>query len=121
MANTLKPIGVSNSKKVFTDMKGNARVRGLKFNINYEQFLLLTSQNCFYCDSKLKQCHKAESVKKRFNGLYYYNGLDRVDNDKNYELDNVVPCCMTCNRAKNKMSITDFKKWVKQIYLKLCW
>ena len=29
-------------------------------------------------------------------------GLDRLDNDKHYELDNVVSCCNVCNTIKNK-------------------
>jgi hypothetical protein len=27
-------------------------------------------------------------------------GLDRLDNSKGYDLDNVVPCCGDCNRLR---------------------
>jgi len=30
------------------------------------------------------------------------SGLDRMDNDKGYEVGNVISCCMRCNRMKGK-------------------
>lgn len=29
-------------------------------------------------------------------------GCDRIDNDKGHTMDNVVPCCVECNAARNK-------------------
>jgi hypothetical protein len=34
--------------------------------------------------------------------------LDRIDNNKTYLKDNVVPCCKRCNVAKNNMTQTEF-------------
>ena len=31
-------------------------------------------------------------------------GLDRVDNSRGYQADNVVPCCADCNYMKGQMS-----------------
>lgn len=45
-----------------------------------------------------------------------YNGIDRIDSSKGYTIDNVVTCCWDCNRAKNTMSVDDFKSWVSRIY-----
>jgi len=50
------------------------------------------------------------------NGDYIYNGLDRADNSKGYELDNVVPCCGRCNRAKNAYNRDDFLLWIEKVY-----
>jgi hypothetical protein len=44
------------------------------------------------------------------------NGLDRIDNNKGYTIDNVVPCCKNCNWAKNDLSINEFKKHIEKIY-----
>ena len=30
-------------------------------------------------------------------------GLDRVDSNKGYTDDNVVPCCGSCNQLKNEL------------------
>ena len=42
------------------------------------------------------------------NGSYVYSGLDRVDNSIGYILENVVPCCVTCNSMKMAMSYNEF-------------
>ncbi len=42
----------------------------------------------------------------------HLHGLDRVDNAKGYELDNVQPCCFSCNFMKND--------WNGHIVLKQC-
>jgi len=49
-------------------------------------------------------------------GSYKYNGVDRFNNNKGYELDNCVPCCWKCNNAKNNMNISEFKEWIYRIY-----
>ncbi len=39
---------------------------------------------------------------------FFYNGIDRVNNEMGYEPLNVVPCCQECNFAKCKMSKDEF-------------
>ncbi len=90
----------------------NARKRQLSFNIEKEDFRRLTSQSCTYCGIVPSKIHTSGT----FLGSYTYNGLDRVDNEKGYELDNVTPCCETCNRAKLVMTREEFLNWVKQVY-----
>jgi hypothetical protein len=45
-----------------------------------------------------------------------YNGIDRVDNTRGYELDNVVPCCMDCNFSKYTRTREEFLNWIKRVY-----
>jgi len=49
------------------------------------------------------------------NSEFWYNGLDRVDSSKHYTLDNVVPCCTVCNRAKSNLTVADFYDWIAQL------
>lgn len=37
-------------------------------------------------------------------------GCDRIDNDKPHTIDNVVPCCLSCNSKKGSMSYVEFMK-----------
>ena len=37
-------------------------------------------------------------------------GCDRIDNSKPHTEDNVIPCCMNCNRKKNTKSYDEFIK-----------
>lgn len=88
-------------------------------NITFEQFLLISQQNCFYCGMKpntkynyFNTISSNSSQKAKTEGLFIYNGLDRIDSSKSHTSDNVVACCYNCNRAKNNRSVTDFLSWV---------
>jgi 5-methylcytosine-specific restriction endonuclease McrA len=67
----------------------------------------LSQQPCFYCGKKPSQLRKK----------CIYSGIDRIDSKKGYEIGNVVPCCKSCNIAKNTMTIGQFRDWVTAVYL----
>lgn len=92
----------------------SAKERNLDFDLSKEEFLNLTKQNCYYCGKEPSQISTNKS--KINNGIYIYNGVDRVDSSVGYTLDNCVPCCKQCNIAKMTQSKTDFLSWVKRIY-----
>jgi len=77
------------------------------FELTDAEILHLTSLPCFYCDSP----HSNLTRTKRGDCIQH-NGLDRVDNNKGYTIDNVVPCCRYCNFAKMD---TDLKEWIFRI------
>jgi hypothetical protein len=86
----------------------NAKARGYEFNLSREQFKDITNKNCFYCGCPPSNLSKGS--KKYNKGDYIYSGIDRVDNDKGYTLDNVVPCCYPCNVRKRGLSKEDMIK-----------
>ena len=45
------------------------------------------------------------------------NGLDRVDSNLGYTLDNVLPCCSICNYAKQDLRQDVFMQWIARAYL----
>jgi len=75
-------------------------------------------QNCYWCGVPPSSTHKDHlRTGKIMSGLVIkYNGVDRVDNSKGYTVENSVPCCKYCNRAKNDMTVTQFMEWNKRIY-----
>lgn len=91
-------------------------------NLTFEDFYKLTKQNCFYCEAKPSNIYNnAKSDKKssqyaKDNGNFIYNGLDRIDNSKPHDLENVVPCCFKCNYSKRDSTLNDYCEWVKTIY-----
>lgn len=87
--------------------KHDAKKRDLDFILSKEEFKLLTSDNCFYCGIEPKQIMRA----KNNNGDYIYNGIDRKNNKEGYTLENCLPCCGNCNRAKRALSFEDFLEW----------
>lgn len=81
------------------------------FEISEEDFRILTSSRCHYCDCLPYAIEKGRDIGYE----YVYNGLDRVDNEKGYMLSNVVPCCKKCNQAKLAYSQDDFWEWALRV------
>ena len=96
---------------LYKDYQHNAELRGKSFSLDFEKFKIITSSPCMYCGSEPSMVKKGTK-----NGEdYIYNGIDRLRNDRGYELDNCAPCCLTCNRAKNDMSMLDFFRWIHRL------
>lgn len=75
-----------------------ARTRKIDFNLSFDYFLTFWNKPCHYCGSKI-------------NGI----GLDRINNKKGYIVNNVVPCCIVCNKMKSIKTIKEFIKHCKKI------
>ena len=96
--------GQSSFNFLFRNYKWGAEHRGLSFKLTKKQFKKLTKSNCYYCGleptSKILKADKGNSG----NGKYIYNGIDRLNNEKGYTIENCVPCCKYCNSAKKEMT-----------------
>lgn len=90
-------------------------------NIDFNEFYSLSQKNCNYCNTIpnneynyfLKK--KNASIFSKENGSFTYNGLDRVDNTQDHIIDNCVPCCWVCNRAKNSRTLDEFKQYINNL------
>ncbi|MHA1470848.1 MAG: hypothetical protein ACTSSP_09850 [Candidatus Asgardarchaeia archaeon] len=100
---------------IYSQYRNRANRKGIVFRLNKEEFKEITQKNCSYCGSDLSNYNPAPNN----NGGFHYNGIDRVVNLKGYELDNCVPCCSICNRAKDIMSKREFIEWIKKVYYNL--
>ena len=81
-----------------------AKERLLSFELSIEQFEYVTKQNCYICGKENTEIHK--------------NGIDRLDNDIGYILENCRPCCTECNFMKGIYSYDVFIEKLKLIYNK---
>ena len=77
----------------FCDYKGNAKRRGIEFHLTEEQFESFWQKPCEYCGAEI------ETI-----------GLDRLDSDGHYTIDNVVSCCWSCNKSKGRKTLEEWKK-----------
>jgi len=109
-ANHMLPSGLSGCHRAVATMKYNAKKRGIAWNLTDEYIEKLMIQDCHYCG------RKPMSISKGRNGSFTYNGIDRVDNNKGYTEDNVVPCCIICNESKRSKSVDIFLDMVQRIY-----
>ena len=88
-------------------------------DISKERFFNLSQQNCYYCgitpQNRYNKFGRKGSIEFRNNGNFVYNGLDRTNSDLPHTVDNVVPCCKYCNRAKLRLSVEDFYQHIDKV------
>ena len=106
------PKGLANARCILGVYRRKAGYRGLAWELTQEQFLDLTGKSCHYCGVEPRQTYDRIGS----NGAYTYNGIDRVDNSKGYVIENCVPCCGRCNRAKDVMGLDEFTGWIARVY-----
>jgi len=104
--------GQSSMNQIIASYKASALKRYLEYSLTDKEFRNLTQLNCYYCGQPPSNIRSKSSAY----GEYIYNGIDRIDNSRGYTIDNVVPCCSICNRAKDVMSKQEFYSWVERVY-----
>lgn len=92
-----------------------AKSRGFLWNLTLDQFKDIISKNCFYCNSKPMPMQSLARYNKTTEKLFV-NGVDRIDSNKGYELNNCVSCCSMCNKMKQDFSQSDFFNKITKIY-----
>jgi len=73
------------------EYRGSAKRTGKDFLLTKGDFKRFWKNPCFYCGGSVDTI-----------------GLDRVDNDIGYIIDNVVSCCTRCNKMKKNMEYEEF-------------
>lgn len=114
----IKNSGIANARFVYDGYKRGAKTRKLDFELSFDEFLTLCVGNCYYCGIPPSQIMNVKNIQgiPRLNGEFIYNGIDRVDNDEGYMIENCVPCCRTCNIAKMDMEYEDFLIWIERVH-----
>lgn len=93
-------------------LKAASRKNGIHFEIEEPILYKLIKSNCIYCNEIPKNNF---TIKHKSGNLFFtYQGLDRIDSSKTYTLDNVVPCCKRCNKAKGEDSLESFLTWLNR-------
>jgi hypothetical protein len=110
-----KLVGVKTTKygASFGAIRKTYRIKGKKYDLTDDQFHILITSNCHYCNASPSNIMK--DVKNKNNVPFVYNGVDRVNNELGYSISNSVSCCKRCNIAKNDMSYSDFIDLCKKI------
>lgn len=97
------------NNQIMVSYKKSATKRNISWNLNKETFLKLIQLNCHYCGSPPSNLYRHKKC------YFKYNGLDRIKNNIGYDKNNVVTCCINCNRAKNNLSYNNFMKYIAEI------
>jgi hypothetical protein len=86
----------------FLSYRNGAKRRKIEFELTKDEFNSFWQKNCYYCDSTINTI-----------------GIDRVDSNIGYYLNNCVPCCYKCNQIKMNMKPIEFLEQIKRIYINL--
>ena len=78
-------------------------------DLTFEQFKSLIVQNCFWCKRPPSNYVSNRTTKEKI----YYQGLDRDDNSRKHDFDNVQPCCHSCNTTKGGRSNAEYIEYLK--------
>lgn len=84
--------------------QNNAKHKDRNFDLTENEFCEITSKPCTYCGE----------YSDTYNGELF-NGVDRIDSDLGYSIDNCVPCCTTCNRMKLDLNVNNWISKMSQI------
>lgn len=106
------PYGEASFNQIVRTVKRGAKERNYQFRLTKKQVRGIVTKNCHYCGKSPSQVSRSRDA----NGVFVYNGIDRVNNTKGYVEGNVVPCCKICNIAKSTMSVEEFKNWILQVH-----
>ena len=76
-----------------------ASKKNIEFALSQAEFDALKLHPCYLCGKQSNSQH--------------LNGIDRIDNNKGYMMDNVKPCCFGCNHIKRNYVLDDiFNKFM---------
>lgn len=90
-------------KRRYWYYKKDAKRANRSFDISLSDFDAITLRQCAYCGGQ-----STNNV-----GIC---GIDRIDPNSGYEINNCVPCCDVCNFMKRTMTKEEFLNKIKQIY-----
>ena len=103
--------------RVFDNYKRDAKRRGLVFQLTKNNVKELSMAPCAYCGAPPKQVGRpSRNTTPSRQSMFVHNGIDRIDSGVGYVLNNVVPCCKQCNRAKSDLSYEEFAYWIARAY-----
>jgi hypothetical protein len=86
----------------YKSYKYRANKKQLEFLINENVFEETRQNPCYICGKNTDEMHM--------------NGIDRFDNMKGYELENIRSCCGECNTMKNIYVYDSFMNKIEAIY-----
>lgn len=121
IAHNAKPEGMAAARNVYNSYKNKCKMKNITFDITFDDFLKITKKNCFYCDAAPSQSYLGvyksgvRAGKRKVNGNFVYNGIDRITPSNGYTLDNIRPCCRYCNSAKLDRTEEQFYKWIENL------
>ena len=103
--------------EVYRNYMKAAKKRNYGFELTTDEFYKLLDNNCHYCGFQPHMGWKGTKRKTLDTTTFRINGVDRVNNNLGYNIDNCVSCCKFCNNSKNTMTTEEFISHINRVYL----
>lgn len=100
--------------KVISGYIKSAERRELTWALSYEEFYNMSQLACTYCGVPPRQHHAGDAPGPP---MFIFNGVDRVNNNRGYEVDNCVTCCYQCNLSKRNLTMKDWMNYLSRLVL----
>lgn len=107
------PVGDKTIRAHFAQYAATAERRGVPFELSYEKFKEMVTDDCYYCGAKPRV--DVGPYRRKGEESVALNGIDRVDSSSGYTNDGTVSSCQDCNYAKRKMSVDEFLLLCKRV------
>jgi hypothetical protein len=109
-------------KRKYVVTRIGALKRNLVFELTLDQYIKLSTSNCYWCNTIPNTKVYAYSRRRYSQGkdkdvYVVMASIDRKDSSKGYTMRNCVPSCLMCNRMKSDFKSKEFLKKIEQIYL----
>lgn len=101
---------------LFSNYRSKCKIKDWEFKLTFEEFKNLVLNNCHYCNLEPNKCRLDRAKSRQGISRIYFNGIDRINSDIGYNINNVVSCCEDCNKAKRNLSYEQFLELIKRIY-----
>ena len=86
----------------YIEYKIRASKKNLDFELSQDEFDALKQEPCYLCG--------------KTSSLQHLNGVDRLDNNNGYTMDNIKACCFGCNHLKRNYVLEDMLNKFMDIY-----
>lgn len=103
--------GRATRNEVVFRYKRHARERHLVWALTDAMIDTIFKSDCHWCGEPPSNVGK----RSRNYGDFRHSGIDRVDNEKGYVENNVVPCCIVCNSMKRDFTKAVFLERARRI------
>ena len=107
---------VRTTEYVMRYSQSSAKKRGITFMLTFDDVHAVIYRNCHYCGIAPYRKSLLQISPRVFGDpLVPYNGMDRVDSDRGYTPENIVPCCTECNTAKLDKTHAQFVAYIQRV------
>ena len=101
----------SNPENRLKYYKQRANNKNIPWSIIDQMAYVLFNSDCHYCGEK----DTIENNTLGCDSKYSLNGIDRQNNAKGYDYDNIISCCQMCNFMKCEIDYDNYIKMVRHI------